>query len=84
MRGQIPCIEYFIKQGVNVNSKASNGMTPVFSAVWSKKPLPTLKRLKELGAKLDLKTQNGKTPLDFAKEDGLVEVEEWLRTNGER
>ena len=41
--------------------------------------LESIKCLKELGAKLDVKRENGNTPLDDAIKKGFTEVAEWLK-----
>jgi len=55
-------------------------MTSVYLAA-VKGHLDCVKRLKDLGAKLDVKAKNGKTPLDVAIENGFTEVADWLCAN---
>ena len=46
-----------------------------------------MERLKELGAELNVKANNGKTPLDAAEEEEDLketQVANWLRANGGR
>lgn len=66
-----------LKYGVNINEQNSNGWTPLHKAVNSE-VRDFVRLLIEAGSAIDVKDNDGKTPLDLANEKHLTEIIEIL------
>ncbi len=76
-------LEYLLDRGVDVNSRAHHGNTPLFLALQVPSPRPELVRLLlERGAAPDAANQQGHTPLMQAAAKGLADPARLLLAHG--
>ncbi len=74
-------IEAFLNAGADVNARDDFGNTPLISAV-SAGCLDKVQALLEAGAIVDVKpSKSGRTPLNVAKEQGFLDIENALLNN---
>jgi uncharacterized protein len=72
-------IELLIAHGADVNATQTGGFTPIFSAATANR-LDLAELLVNHGAEPLRKTDDGKTPADFARERGHAELAAWLES----
>lgn len=74
---QVECMLYLLKNGVEINTKDEDGLTPLHYAV-SFRNYSAIKFLIEQGASVNEKDHDGKIPLDFAGNDSRQEIGEFM------
>ena len=79
--GQADAIGYFVSMGADVHANTSNGDTPLFSALKSRRS-NIVKLLLDLGAKVDHRNVSGVTALHIAARLGEVESMHYLLQYG--
>ena len=76
--GRPEVMKLLIKAGIDKNAQGPyNGYTPLHDAIWHGHQdghRETIHILLEAGVRLDLRTHNGKTPLELAKELGFDDI----------
>ena len=78
--GHAKVLETLIKYHADINAQGPyNGYTPLHDAIWHNHK-EAVKVLLDNGAKLNLKTHNGKTPLELAKELGFKGIEREIKS----
>jgi ankyrin repeat protein len=64
--GEVPAIEMLIEAGADVNAQGDRGCTPVFNAIVAGSA-PAIRALRRRGANFRLKSADGRSALDYAK-----------------
>lgn len=80
-RGDVAAVEQLLKDGVNVNSKNSEGATPLHWAAF-KGEVAVAKILLARGANINAKTRKGSTPLRLATTHKKAEMVRFLERRG--
>jgi len=77
--GTVDAVKYLVSMGADVKVKDDNfGMTPLHLAAMYNPDVEVLKCLISLGADASIRNNNGRTPLDLAREFGYREIVEIL------
>lgn len=72
--GRTEAARLLIQHGIDIDKQGPrNGYTALHDAIWQNN-IDTAKAIIEGGARLDLKSQDGETPLDFAKSKRRKEI----------
>ena len=79
--GNIKAVKQHLTDGVDINARDSNQMTPLFHAVGNEKMAVTEFLIKE-GAEINTYDNQWKTPLDYARELKHAELTNLLLKNG--
>ena len=74
-------VSALLKAGARVDSTQKGGYSALHSAA-ANGNLPLIKVLIQAGAKREVLSDDGKTPMQFAKERGRTEVVEFLAADG--
>ena len=70
----IKCVEILVSAGADINAiNKENGRTPIFYAV-KKMPFYDVKRMIDLGAKIDVIDKNGESLLSYACRESLPQI----------
>ena len=76
------CAEYFIKSGIDINEKGTNGMTMLMLIVQFKNVENLISLLIEKGADVNAVNSFGKTALDYARSVGNETAIKMLKQAG--
>ena len=72
-KGNLKSVQFWTKEGENIEGKNSDGQTALNYAV-SLNSLPIVEFLLEKGAKIEEEDKNGYTPLHFAVSKGYKQI----------
>ena len=77
-------VELLLNGGLDPNARgSSNGYTPLHDAVWADN-LEAAKLLIEHGARIDIKADDGLTPLEKAQQDNKQEIAAYLESQNQK
>jgi ankyrin repeat protein len=79
--GRLEEVERLLGQGADINTRASNGMTPLILASW-RGHTEVVELLLRKGADVNAKTKTGSTALKFATDRGHKKIIALLRKYG--
>lgn len=80
--GDQSLVEKMIQQGANVNYVNSKGWTPLMCAIKANAPLGIIKLLLDSGAKPNVKTKTGESPMSLAIQIGRQDIVNLLLERG--